>query len=136
MQELSVTVAPSPAAAAAAASAAQESVPKAVTKTVEVPEPASVPLQIVALLFLVGLCGGSIYLLATNDSVGVLVAAPVVLVLASFVLIAWAAIVLNTKIGPAQLLEILKAVLGALKDSKEEEEEEEGEEDEGQPAPA
>lgn len=88
---------------------------RAVTKTVAVPKPAPRAQQGVGLIVLLALAGGAVYLLANGDSVGLQVAGAVVFVLAAFVLIVWAAASLGTGLGPKQLLEILKEILGVIR---------------------
>ena len=114
MEALTVTVEP---ATTAVRRPGRRPARRQVTKRVEVPSPAPLWAQIVGLLVLLALCGGSIYTLANADSTGAQLAAGAVLVLAAFVLVVWAAAALGTGLGPKQLIGVLKAFFEAFKDA-------------------
>jgi drug/metabolite transporter (DMT)-like permease len=88
-----------------------------VTKRVQVPPPASLPMQILGLLILLALCAAGIFVLAKSDSTVAQLAAGVVLFLAAFVLIVWAAAALGTGLGPKQLIALATAFFGAVRDA-------------------
>lgn len=94
-----------------------------VTKRVQVPAPASLPMQILGLLILLALCAGGIYVLATSDNGAAQIAAGAVLFLAAFVLIVWAAAALGTGLGPKQLIALVTAFFSAVRDATKSEEE-------------
>ena len=118
MEALSVTVTPAPEAAPAKS---RRPARRTVTEKVAVPTPAPIVAQAIALILLLALVAGAIYLLTNGDSAGLQVAGAVVLVLAAFVLVVWAAAVLGTGLGPKQLLEVLKTVVDAIRSSGEKE---------------
>jgi hypothetical protein len=90
--------------------------------TVDLPKPASPGAQMLAGIVLVGLVAGLgfLFVRAVNDDLAVAAAVLLVLLaLPTFVMVIWGAAVLNTGVGPRQLMELIKALLGALKESKE-----------------
>jgi hypothetical protein len=94
-----------------------------VTKRVQVPPPASVPMQILGLLILLAICAGGIYVLAKSDNGAAQIAGGAVLFLAAFVLIVWAAAALGTGLGPKQLIALATAFFSAVRDATKSEDE-------------
>jgi hypothetical protein len=77
-------------------------------------------LQLLAVAVMVGLLAGTVYLAVEVDNAAVLMAAGAVFLIAAFVLVSWAALVLGLGISPRQLIALIKALFGALEKASEE----------------
>jgi hypothetical protein len=86
--------------------------------TVEVPAPKPLGQQIVALALLVVVTAGAVVLAVLVDSPIVYLAAGAVFLLGAITLVLWAAAVLGLGMGLSQVIEILKAFFGAVKDAQ------------------
>jgi len=115
MEALSLTVEP---AAPVEAAKMRRKARHPVTKRVKVPPPAPWWQQAFALVLLVGLVVGAIFVAIKVDQMAVRVAAGAVLLLAAVVLVVWAAAALRTGLGPKQLLQILKEFFKAIRQSQ------------------
>jgi hypothetical protein len=115
--EITLAIEPSARAVEAPRKPRRKQVVRPVQKKVEVPAPKPLALQLVALGLLVALTVFLGWLLSKDPGTIPAACLGAGLLLCAFCLLTWISSVLQLGIGPAQLLAVLRVVVGAIKES-------------------